>query len=232
MAITFVSFTTHYPIVITLTSMAIVSFAPHDPIIITLTSMAFVSFVTHYPIMITLTPRYAVLPPHNYITITLPLPPGAISLIPSSVMITPLPLVIVKRQLINLLNQRIHLERLADQIIHARITHAIPLGLPHIRTYAQGLAVPGLTVILQLPYLRRGLVAVFNRHLLVHQYAVEVIPVVLVAGCGLAALFDGVDGFLAVVGDEDLEAPGLQLAAQDFLVDEVVLDEQERALVF
>lgn len=43
--------------------------------------------------MITSTPRYAVLPLPYYTTITLPLPPGAIPLIPSSVMITPMPLV-------------------------------------------------------------------------------------------------------------------------------------------
>jgi hypothetical protein len=67
---------------------------------------------------------------------------------------------------------------------------------------------------------------------LIHEYAVEIVPVVGAVTCPLSTLGYRVDCFLTVVRGEDLEATGLKLPPENLLIDQIVFNKKEGMCIF
>ena len=108
--------------------------------------------------------------------------------------------------------RRVHPDRPAsDVVVHAGIEAALPVLTERVCGHGQdrhGGSRAGADR-------ARGLQAVHDRHLHVHQDRV------------IAALANLLQGFGAVVGEIGVEADALQQLQRDFLVDRVVFDDQQ-----
>lgn len=108
------------------------------------------------------------------------------------------------------------------------VLHLILLPAPHISCNPQDRKIIDSTLPLELADRFRRRVPVHPRHFHVHEANVESR---FVASGEFGSACYQVDGFFAVVGGCYGVAFGFELAAHDFLVDEVVFDEQDVLLV-